>query len=102
MSLITPASLVGIPYKAHNLIWTGEFAQVHFTVHTAPCKKKEYQPKNTFLSLTTKKKGGLFGTGCKGKEIKARTKAKTLGSFSESQAMPCSSEDSLLLLRAQV
>lgn len=49
--------------KARNLIWTGGFAQVHFTVHTTPCKKpKEYQSKNTLLSPATKKKGGPFGT----------------------------------------
>lgn len=66
MSLITPASLVGIPYKSLQCDWgrgicSGAFHSTHHSIKKRK-KKKEYQPQNALLSLATKKKGGTFGT----------------------------------------
>lgn len=65
-SLLTPASLVGIPYKSpqSDLDWgicSGAFHSAHHSMQKKK-KKKEYRPKNTLLSLATKKKGAPFGT----------------------------------------
>ena len=61
-----------------------------------PCREEKKNPQTILLSLFIKK-GGLFGTQCKGKETRAKSRVRSLESPSETQAMLCSWDSKVLL-----